>query len=225
MGSPLERRRGHGRRATDALGVPALRGLLHDLAHEISTLSSLVEAIRGDVAQAEDSSYRLELLSLEMGRLLDLVNQGLNGVVTAADVTAVNVREMLSQIAHLAGVSHPAEIHVIPGQEVAIHVNCTLLWRVLCNVVDNAARAAGTSGRVTLAVRRDAGAIIEVADNGPGFGAGPPGSASLGLDIVATLLESCGGSLEVSSPPAGGTTVRVKVGQITGAPARSGPGW
>jgi len=225
VGSPLERRRGHGRRATDALGVPALRGLLHDLAHEISTLSCLVEAVRGDVALADDSSFRLELLSLEMDRLLDLVNQGRHGLVTAADLTAVNVREMLNQIAHLAGLSHGADIEVIPGQEVAIRVNCTLLWRVLSNVVDNAARAAGTGGRVTLTVRQGAGAIIDVTDDGPGFGAGPPGTASLGLEIVSSLLESCGGSLEVSSPPAGGTTVRIKAGQVTGVPARTGRDW
>ena len=79
-----------------------------------------------------------------------------------------------------------------------------LLWRVLTNVVDNAARAAGPAGRVEITVGRLAEppprAVLEVLDNGPGFGHGPPGAASLGLGVVTTLLDSCGGSMEVEAP-------------------------
>ncbi len=52
-----------------------------------------------------------------------------------------------------------------------------LLWRVLTNVVDNAARAAGPSGRVGVTVgsgRAAPRAAIEVIDDGPGFGQGRP---------------------------------------------------
>ena len=69
MGSPLERRRSEGRRVSDHRDALALRGLLHDLGHEVTTLSYLVEAVRGDVSLPADSGYRLELLSLEMSRL------------------------------------------------------------------------------------------------------------------------------------------------------------
>jgi signal transduction histidine kinase len=84
-----------------------------------------------------------------------------------------------------------------------------LLWRVLSNVVDNAARAVGRDGRVTVSIDQPDDTVIEVADDGPGFGSGPPGKASLGLDIITSLLESCGGKLEVRSPSAGGALVRI----------------
>jgi signal transduction histidine kinase len=68
---------------------------------------------------------------------------------------------------------------------------------------------------VKLTIRQDGRTVIEVADNGPGFGAGPPGTASLGLDIVTSLLEASGGSLEVTSAAGVGATVRVLLpGQV-----------
>lgn len=210
MGSPLERRQSQGRRLSDSRDARALRGLLHDLGHEITTLSYLVEAVRGDNSLPEDSAYRLELVSREMSRLLDLIDQGLNGdIAGGAGVEAVNVRDLAAQLTRLAGLAYQADVALLPGAEVTATINPLLLWRVLSNIVDNAGRAAGRGGRVTLAARQDGGAVIEVTDDGPGFGAGPPGTASLGLGVVRSLLEASGGSLMVQSPPGGGTTIRI----------------
>jgi hypothetical protein len=41
----------------------------------MTTLSYLVEAVRGDVDLPGDAGNRLELLSLEMSRLLDIIAQ------------------------------------------------------------------------------------------------------------------------------------------------------
>ena len=77
-----------------------------------------------------------------------------------------------------------------PGPEVQVMASPVLLWRVLTNVVDNAARAAGSNGRVEISVammdRAPPRARLEVLDNGPGFGHGPPGAASLGLGVVTS---------------------------------------
>jgi signal transduction histidine kinase len=218
MGSPLERRRTGGRRLLDGHDSRALRGLLHDLGHEITTLSCLVEAVRKDASLRDDSGFRLELLSLEMSRLIDIINHGLGGDV-ASPAKPVGVRDLLAQLTSLAQHAYPATVTLLPGPDVAVAVNPLILWRVLSNVVDNAARAAGGTGRVTLAVRHDGRAVIEVSDDGPGFRGGPPGTASLGLQVVTSLLESCDGSLAVDSPPGGGTTVRVTVPGEVAAPA------
>jgi two-component sensor histidine kinase len=94
-------------------------------------------------------------------------------------------------------------------------------------VVDNAARAAGPYGRVVVTVSaRDDQAAVDVIDDGPGFGQGPPGAASLGLGVVTSLLESCGGALEIQAPESGGAHVRVVVPvrlELAG-PARPGKG-
>src|SRR6266702_2979264 len=64
-------------------------------------------------------------------------------------------------------------------------------------------------GRVEVAILRGKQAVIEVTDDGPGFGNGPAGMASLGLRVAGALLASCGGQLEVAAPVAGGTQVRI----------------
>ncbi len=218
MGSPLERRRTGGRRVSDNRDVRALRGLLHDLGHEVTTLSYLVEAIRGDTALPPDSGYRLELLSLEMSRMRDIIRHGLAGD-GAGDAGPVNVQELAGQLTKLAQATYPADVTLLPGAAAVVTISPVLLWRVLSNIVENAARAAGRTGTVTVAVRQARTTVIDVTDDGPGFGAGPPGIASLGLEIVTALLESCGGALAIEAPPQGGTSVLVALpaGVTTGA--------
>lgn len=208
MGSPLERRRTGGRRVSDNRDVRALRGLLHDLGHEVTTLSYLVDAVRGDTALPPDSGYRLELLSLEMSRMRDIIRHGLAGE-GAGDAGLVNVRDLAGQLTKLAQAAYPADVTLLPGPAAVVTISPVLLWRVLSNVVENAARAAGRTGTVTVAIRQAATTVIDVTDDGPGFGAGPPGTASLGLEVVTALLESCGGALAVHAPPEGGTSVLV----------------
>jgi signal transduction histidine kinase len=218
MGSPLERRRTGGRRVSDNRDVRALRGLLHDLGHEVATLSYLVEAVRCDPALPASSASRMELISHEVTRLLDLVASGMLDEPPAGAEETVDVCALAGQIAQFASAAQMAKVRVNPGTEVRVHVNPTLLWRVLSNVIGNAARAAGPDGRVEVTIRDAGETIIEVTDDGPGFGNSPPGLASLGLPIVTSLLSSCGGTLAVQSPDTGGTRVRIVLpGRASGA--------
>jgi signal transduction histidine kinase len=77
---------------------------------------------------------------------------------------------------------------------------------------------------VTVAIRQAGTTVIDVTDDGPGFGAGPPGHASLGMQVVTSLLEACGGALAVEAPPQGGTTVLVALPAEITAPARARAG-
>ncbi len=199
-----------------------MRGLLHDLGHQMTTLSYLVEAVRGDVDLPEDAGFRLELLSLEMTRLLDIIAHEIPGRDDAAAVGEVSLRSLAGQVTQLARIAHQADVMLRPGPEAQVTASPVLLWRVLTNVVDNAARAAGPAGRVEITVGMLSDtpprALLQVQDNGPGFGQGSPGAASLGLGVVTTLLESCGGSIEVRAPAEGGAVVRIVI------PAEPGPG-
>ena len=130
-----------------------MRGLLHDLGHQMTTLSYLVEAVRGDVELPGDAGFRLELLSLEMSRLLDVIAQEIPGREDAG-------RGRRGQPALAGRPGDPAG----PGRARGRRCSCgparrsrsmaspVLLWRVLTNVVDNAARAAGPAGRVEVTV-------------------------------------------------------------------------
>lgn len=205
----LDRRGGPGRRSSDARDTLAVRGLLHDLGHEMTTLSYLMEAIRGDPTLSVETGIRTELAALEVSRLLDMVRHAPPGS-EAPD--PVDLRAMASEVARLARAAYGTQVVVPQGAAVTIPVSPGLLWRVLTNVVGNATRAAGREGRVEVAIRQvwqQAHTTIDVLDDGPGFGGGAQGTASLGLRVVTSLLESCGGRLEVRSPRAGGTRVRI----------------
>ncbi len=212
MEPSLERRRGPGRRRTDSQDERRLRGLLHDLGHQMTTLSYLVEAVRADTPQGRDSGFRLELLAAEMSRVLDLIDHGIYGLHSEQqpdEQVTVELRALAGQVANLAAFAHEADVELLPGPDAEVQASPAMLWRVLTNVVDNAGRAAGRGGRVTLAISQPGETIVEVADTGPGFGAGEPGLASLGLQIVDSLLSSCEGTMEVRSPEGGGTVVRI----------------
>ena len=109
----------------------------------MTTLSYLVEAVRGDVDLPEDAGFRLELLSLEMTRLLDVIAYEIPGRENAAAVGEVSLRSLAGQMTQLARVAHESAVMLRPGPEVQVRASPVLLWRVLTNVVDNAARAAG----------------------------------------------------------------------------------
>jgi signal transduction histidine kinase len=210
-----DRRRGPGRRLADRAWPDseplAVRGLLHDLVLQVTTLSYLVEAVRGETGLPGDAQQRLELLTREMSRLLDLVAGEFAGMHSAAEVSPFELKSLALQVAQVAGVRHTASVVVLPGPDLTVEASPLLLWRVLTNVVENAARATGPRGRVEIRFRDQQGPVIEVADDGPGFGHGPSGRASLGLSVVTSLLDTCGGSLEVQSPHAGGTLVSIRL--------------
>lgn len=213
----LDRREGPGRRSSDGRDTLTVRGLLHDLGHEMTTLSYLIDAIRGDTALPDDAGAQMDLISLEVSRLLEIVRHGLSED-QAND--PVDVRAMAGQVARLASAAHGTPVAVLEGPAVHSRVSPTMLWRVLTNVVGNATRAAGQAGRVEVVIRQESQTVIDVVDDGPGFGTGPPGLASLGLQVVASLLESCGGIMETYSPAAGGTRIRIA---LPGHGAGGGP--
>jgi signal transduction histidine kinase len=215
------RRKGPGRRRTDreldAYDPLAVRGLLHDLGHQMTTLSYLVEAVRGESDLPRDAQVRMETLALGISRLLDTIGHKVPDAPLPAQVSTVSLRSLVHQVVQLAGIRHCASIVLLSGPDVTLEANPGLLWRVLTNVIDNAARATGPEGSVEISLHDKGGAAIEVTDDGPGFGLGPSGSASLGLSVVTSLLESCGGSLEVRSPRAGGTQVSIELPATCGA--------
>jgi signal transduction histidine kinase len=176
----------------------------------MTTLSCLVEAVRGEADLPGNARVRVETLAVGMSRVLDTIAHGLPGESMAAEV-GVDLRSLISQAVLLAEVGHCVSVVLLPGPDVTLETNPVLLWRVLTNVIENAARASEPGGKVEIRIGKEHGAAIDVSDDGPGFGQGPSGTASLGLSVVTSLLESCGGTLEVRSPRAGGTRVSIRL--------------
>ena len=93
---------------------------------------------------------------------------------------------------------------------VVVRANSVEVWRALANLVDNACRAAGPDGTVRVEVSATSeGARLEVHDSGPGWGEGPPGTASLGLSIVASTTAALGGRMETGVSDLGGAAAHL----------------
>ncbi|GAA4858151.1 hypothetical protein GCM10025787_48340 [Saccharopolyspora rosea] len=189
----------------DSRGGMELRSLMHDLGHGLATLSYLADGLRDDPALPDAAHDRLRLMERELDRLLDLVD------VRAGEPTEFALRELLSELAEIKSLAGRATVVLLPGAEVTLRTDQTLLWRMVANLLDNAVRAAGPGGRVAVAVHRTGrgGASIAITDDGPGFGNAPGGTASLGLGIVVGLAQRCGADLRIDPARRRGTRVRL----------------
>jgi signal transduction histidine kinase len=123
-----------------------------------------------------------------------------------------------------------------PGEgSLELHANPGQVDQVLVNLVSNAKDATPPGGRITLRARAEgAVALIEVADTGPGIPdhvmqrlfepfvtTKPAGKGTgLGLSSVRAVVEHLGGTIEVQSSPAMGTTFTLRLPLATeGRPA------
>jgi signal transduction histidine kinase len=201
-----------GGQARDVCGHD-MQGLLHDLGHQLLTLSLLAEPLRRDASLSARSRHRMELVRRETIRALDMVTNavsapGPDGYLDRDD--QADVRALAGQVAQLSALAYSAEIRLLPGPPAKLPGGATMLWRVLTNLVDNAARAAGPHGHVRISVARGRAGdvVVEVRDDGPGLTEGPAGLAGLGLSVVDGLLRESGGGMATAPAPGGGTSVR-----------------
>jgi signal transduction histidine kinase len=196
------------RRRPDARGGVELRGLLHDLGHGLATLSYLADGMRDDPALPGDARYRLSLMEQQLSRLLELVDLRVCEPVTEV----FDARELIDELVSLTALSTETSVTLRRGEQVHLRSDKGMVWRMVANLVDNAVRAAGPEGSVEVAVERsddDGDVTIEIADDGPGFGHGPGGMASLGIGIVAGLAKMCAANLQMRSVEQGGTRARL----------------
>ncbi|NMH99983.1 sensor histidine kinase [Pseudonocardia acidicola] len=205
MGLLRDRRPETGRLHPDPENADALRGLLHDLGRDLVTLLYVVESMR-DAELDDVTCNRIDLLEHELERVVAMVHLT---DTTRPDPGVVSVRPLLEQITSLTTVSAQTQVSLSSADDLRMRIDETVLWRMVSNLVDNAVRAAGPRGRVEVTATGGPDVVIEVADNGPGFGRGRAGTAGLGLDIVAGLVQGCGGSLRMREAQPRGTRAQL----------------
>lgn len=121
--------------------------------------------------------------------------------------------------------AHAVQTRLAPNLPI-VWIDAVLIERVLCNLIENAAKYTPAGSVVTLAVEADAAWMrLTVSDNGPGIAPGReeavfekftrgeresaiPG-VGLGLAICRALVEAHGGAMQASRAPEGGAAFTV----------------
>lgn len=220
MNGEPNRQRAHGALAASA-DESDIRGLLHDLGHQLMTVSLLAESVQAAIPEdhqaAADARNQAAVMVQETGRAVAMIASAvppadLDPLPGTGQPQLIDVRELAAAATRLGQLRHEANVGLQPGPATFLMVDPMLVWRVVGNLMDNAARAAGPDGNVNIRISRDAGTVVEITDDGEGFGRGPGGMAGRGLSVVAQLLAATGGELEVRPGQCGGTSARAIFG-------------
>jgi K+-sensing histidine kinase KdpD len=194
--------------------------LSHDIRHELGTVMMLASLVASSGDVGSDGRRRASQLLEEARWLVALQNafeDSADGDVGAPALERIRLDLCAGQAVAVLGLSTTTAIE-LSASEVWAVADKLALWRALRNIVGNAIRAAGPAGQVALRVECSGDwALVQVDDDGPGFGAACSGIASMGLDIVYESVASCGGQLEIQRGSLGGCCVRLRL-PVTSAP-------
>lgn len=217
---------------TERLRSSILSALSHDLRTPLTAMVGLADslflikpalpAVALETAQAlHEQSARLAGL---VGNLLDMAR------LNAGEVTLRREWQPLEEVVG-AGIKllgnalaeHPVKVELARDLPL-LNFDAVLIERVLCNLLENAAKYAPPHTAIELSAQRQ-GEFVEIAvkDHGPGFpgerreelfnmfvrgqpASGKPGTG-LGLAICKAIVEAHGGRIRADNSPAGGACV------------------
>ena len=188
--------------------IDTVRALLHDLRQPLAAILLLAGT------EAGDAGRKLAGISGQARWLADLVETVLSEGA-GDDVTSTDVVQVAQDAVERARATADCAIKLDVEGVARAWARPVALSRALACVLDNAVRAAGPSGQVTVAVLRDAdGVHLTVADDGPGLGH-VPARTSLGLTTTRAMVAACHGGFDLHGGADGGA-----VGVITLPEAR-----
>lgn len=223
--------------ATREAALLAARRFAADAGHELRTPLQSVRAnldiASSDAANAEQRRVALETAALQSERLNRLVDglqtlaRGESGLV--GPVADVDLGDIADAAVFAARTRHPELVidSDLPACGPVVQGDADGLWRVIENLLENAARHGRPAGHLRLIVAANgAGAEIVVEDDGPGIppaerervkrrfarGRGTTAAGSgLGLAIVDAEARRHGGGLTLSDSMLGGLRARVTI--------------
>jgi signal transduction histidine kinase len=182
---------------------------VHDLRQALAAGILLADPqLDGNGSGDGELGHRLRTLRT----LLESAIEILDPFASQADTDeGVDIAAVVHDIVDAVNLGGRAAVTLVALDDARGQGDGVLLRRAIGNVLDNALRAAGDGGEVSVVLeRRDSDVLIEVSDDGPGFGE-IPGGAGHGLAVVHEAMRAWHGRLEIASGPGPGTTVRLAV--------------
>ena len=215
-----------------------LAAVSHDLRTPLSTILFTLQSLQrfGDAHDAETRAQLLAVAEAETARLSGLVGKLLDMSRIDADAVAVRLEPapladlITAAAAHAQGAMAGHRLdNQIGASPLRVMIDFALAETALANVLENAAKYAPPGSVITVTAAAEAGeVVIEVRDQGPGFGAAPevlfakfargiegdgrPPGTGLGLAIARGFLEAQGGAIEAADrDEGGGGIVRIRL--------------
>ena len=211
----------------------------HELKNPLSSIRSAAEMLP-EVREPEERRRFAGIIQEEVARMERQVSQlaeitRIDARLDHEEQTAVPLNGLLAQIAERFRIRENGRVRFeleLPEEVLTARAAPERLTQVFENLLDNAASfsPAGGTVRVTLERASDAGALVTIADQGPGI---PPGNLSrifdrffshrpgdaagrgmlhpgLGLAIAKAIAEGYGGSIVAANAPGGGAAFTVR---------------
>jgi len=201
--------------------VAGQKRFLGDIAHELCSPLARLQMVLGIMEQRAEEGKQAEYAKSageKAQQIAALVNELLvfsraSFGATAVNIQPVAVREAVEEAVQRE-MSEPDQIKTEIDDGLTVLADRELLVRAVANLLRNALRYSEGAGPITVAAaREDAFVAIRIADSGPGvpeeelpklFDAfyrldrsrtRETGGVGLGLTIVKTCVESCGGTV------------------------------
>lgn len=178
----------------------------HDLRQYVSA-GLLLSKMPGDECLDPETHGRLRTIHQQLVAAADLIATADENFTPRR--WQLDLARVVEECVKLVQITHPVSMNVDVSDHSMAYGDPALVRRALVNLLDNAARAAGRQGLVTVTLGGgDTTSWMEVADDGLGFGQIETGTGH-GLPIVEAAMDASRGRLEISSGPGPGTRARM----------------
>jgi PAS domain S-box-containing protein len=212
--------------------------IAHEIHNPLDSVSNLLYLLQHEPTEEESKQF-LQMAQRELARVTQISRAMLSLYRESKAPVTVNLKEMLDDLLllmqrrfQMLGVTVSADL----TPQIAVEGFPAELRQVFTNLITNAAEAAGQSGNVTVRITSqpaeaasspalEAGAIVEIVDNGPGiplenrehlfqpfFTTKGEHGTGLGLWVSQGIIRKHAGSIDLISRtdgPSHGTTARV----------------
>ena len=203
--------------------VNGQKRFLGDISHELNTPLARMQFALGILEERcdptlqrhiDDVREEVVLMSQLVSELLAYARTGIKGV--EINLTSVLLRPLVTQVIAREASTSPVRIEI--SEELRVVAQPQLLTRAIANVIRNAVRYAGASGKIVISAIDDGSQIrLSLRDHGPGIPesmldrifdpfyrvepdrARTSGGSGLGLAIVRTCVEACGGTVSAAN--------------------------
>lgn len=190
--------------AGDAGQIDTVRALLHDLREPLAAIRLLASSGEGDAPR------RMAAISEQATWLATVVESTLSTGSHDALVLA-DVRDCVAPVCERVRTATTTHIRVEAVGDCLAWVRPVALGRALCCLLDNAVRAAGPDGHITVHLEADEkDLVLQVIDDGPGPGHVAP-RTSLGLTTTRAMVAECHGSFRLVAGAEGGAVAEIRL--------------